>query len=423
MIIQSIIEKNSLICSDCIFRQQEEQHTLRKMNMFKKMLKCYDYSLILAVFLLCGFGLIMIYSSSMITAVTRYETSSDYFFKKQLISLLLATAAFLFMMFFPYRAYLNGKFLRVLFFGSVGVLGLLFLFGHVAGGAQSWFKFAGRAFQPAEFVKLASIIYLSAVYEKKQAYIKQFGKGALPPVIFTVLICVFVILQPDIGTAFIIWMIAMAIIACSGMGIKNMVKLIILALFFLLLLSPLILLNADDIFNKERLSRLTAYSDPFQYEDGAGYQLVNSYIAIGSGGLKGLGLGESIQKYGYLPEPHTDFIMAVIAEELGIFGVLFVLVLLGYIVLKGLFIARKCQDPFGTLIAVGVSSMIGIQTFINLGGLTGLIPITGVTLPFISYGGSSLLVLLLSTGLLVNVSMFVNYREQYKKEKVGRDVF
>lgn len=124
-----------------------------------------------------------------------------------------------------------------------------------------------------------------------------------------------------------------------------------------------------------------------------------------------------MQKYGYLPEAHTDFIMAVVAEELGIFGVLFVLTLLAFIVLKGLYIARKCTDPFGTLIAVGVSSMIAIQTAVNLGGVTGLIPITGVTLPFVSYGGSSLLVLLISMGLLVNVSMFVNYREQYKKEK------
>ncbi|MED0651433.1 FtsW/RodA/SpoVE family cell cycle protein [Aeribacillus sp. FSL K6-1121] len=385
--------------------------------MLKRILKSYDYSLILAVFLLCGFGLVMVYSSSMIMAVTRYYTESDYFFRKQLSSLLLATIAFLVMMFFPYRALLNGKFIRILFFGSIAVLGLLFIFGHVAGGSQSWFKVAGRAIQPGEFVKLSAIIYLSAVYEKKQSYIWHFGKGALPPVIFTVLICVFVMLQPDIGTSFIIGMIALSIILCSGMGIKNMLKLVLLALFFLLLLSPLILFKADDIFSKERLSRFTGYTDPFEHEDGAGYQLVNSYIAIGSGGLTGLGLGESVQKYGYLPEAHTDFIMAVVAEELGIFGVLFVLALLAFIVLKGLYIARKCTDPFGTLIAVGVSSMIAIQTAVNLGGVTGLIPITGVTLPFVSYGGSSLLVLLISMGLLVNVSMFVNYREQYKKEK------
>lgn len=146
--------------------------------------------------------------------------------------------------------------------------------------------------------------------------------------------------------------------------------------------------------------------------------MVNSYIALGAGGWKGLGLGQSIQKFNYLPEAHTDFIMAVIAEELGLFGVLFVLLLLTYIVLRGFQIARKCTDPFGSLLAVGISSMVAIQTFINLGGLTGLIPITGVTLPFISYGGSSLLLLMASMGILINVSMFTNYHSMYStKEK------
>lgn len=383
--------------------------------MLKKVMKSYDYSLILAIFLLCGFGLIMIYSSSMITAAAYYEYPTDFFFKRQLYAILIGSVAFFVTMFFPYRAYLNGKFLRLLFFGSLGILGLLFVFGHVAGGAQSWFKLFGRAMQPGEFVKLSVIIYLAAVYEKKQSYINEFGKGALPPVVFTVLICVFVILQPDIGTAFIIALIASAMIICSGMSIKSMLKLILLAVFFVVLLSPLIIWKADTIFNTARLSRFDGFTEPFVNEQGSGYQLVNSYIAIGSGGLGGLGLGESVQKYGYLPEAHTDFIMAVIAEELGIFGVSFVLILLAFIVFKGFFVARKCEDAFGTLIAIGISSMIAIQTGINLGGLTGLIPITGVTLPFISYGGSSLLLLLLSMGILVNVSMFVNYRE--KKEK------
>src|SRR5690606_23087246 len=144
---------------------------------------------------------------------------------------------------------------------------------------------------------------------------------------------------------------------------------------------------------------------------------VNSYIALGAGGWTGLGLGQSIQKFNYLPEAHTDFIMAVIAEELGLFGVMFVLLLLSYIIFRGFQIARKCPDSFGSLLAIGISSMIAIQTFINLGGLTGIIPITGVTLPFISYGGSSLLLLLLSMGVLLNVSMFTNYHATYRNKQ------
>jgi cell division protein FtsW len=383
--------------------------------MVKKILKSYDYSLILAVVLLCAFGLVMVYSSSMITAVARYEVEADYFFQRQKLALIAGGLAFIAMMIFPYRAFLTSGMLKLIVFGSIGLLGSLFFIGHVAGNAQSWIRLGGMNLQPGEFVKLSVIIYLAAVYDKKQTYIDEFGRGVLPPLIFTGIICFFVIIQPDFGTAFIIVMIAICMILCSGMAIKSIGKLISLVFLFGIFMSPVIMFKADQIFSEERLSRFTGFADPFAYEGGAGYQLVNSFYAIGSGGLTGLGLGQSVQKYGYLPESHTDFIMAVIAEELGIFGVMFVLILLSFIVLKGFSIARKCQDPFGTLLAVGISSMVAIQAMINLGGLTGLMPITGVPLPFISYGGSSILLLLISMGLLVNVSMFTTYRETYQK--------
>ncbi len=381
--------------------------------MVKKIIKSYDYSLILAVILLCSFGLVMVYSSSMITAVARYGYEPDHFFQRQKLALFAGSLAFLVMMVFPYRAFLNSRILKIIVFGSIGLLISLFFIGHVAGNAQSWIKIGGMSLQPGEFVKLSVIIYLAAVYDKKQSYIDEFSRGVLPPLIFTGLICFFVVIQPDFGTAFIIGMIAVCMIVSSGMAIKSMLKLISLLVLFVILMSPYIVIKG--FFSEEQLSRFTGVSDPFGNEGGAGYQLVNSFYAIGSGGLKGLGLGQSVQKYGYLPESHTDFIMAIIAEELGILGVLFVLILLSFIVTKGITIARKCQDPFGTLLAVGISSMVAIQTMINLGGLTGLIPITGVPLPFISYGGSSILLLLISMGLLVNVSMFTNYRDVYKK--------
>jgi cell division protein FtsW len=389
----------------------------KRFTMIKKIIRSYDYSLIAAVLLLAGFGVVMIYSASMVTAVTRFGVESDYFFKKQLMWLIIGFVGFLATMIFPYKAYASPKILLGIVFGSIGVLILVFLIGHTAGNAQSWIKIGGMSLQPAEFVKLSVIIYLAAVYAKKQSYINQFDKAVLPPILFTIVICILVMIQPDFGTAFIIGLISLAMVICSGMEMKNLVKLIFLGLVALVIASPIILLNADSIFSKERMSRFDGFIDPFTHEDDAGYQLVNSYIAIGSGGLSGLGLGEGIQKYGYLPESHTDFIMAVIAEELGIFGVGFVLLLLAYIVLKGMLIARKCDDPFGSLLAIGISSMIGIQSFINLGGITGLIPITGVPLPFVSYGGSSLFLLMLAMGILVNVSMFVNYRNFYQSEK------
>jgi cell division protein FtsW len=304
--------------------------------------------------------------------------------------------------------------------GSLIVLAALFIFGHVAGNAQSWFKLGARSIQPSEFVKLCVIIYLSAVYAKKQSYINEFNRGVVPPLIYLAGVFLLVAIQPDFGTAAIIVAIAATVVMSSGMNIRNILKLVISGLA---IGSPVILFLRDEIFSETRLARFTALSDPFSFEQGSGYHLVNSYLAIGSGGINGLGLGQSVQKLGYLPESHTDFIMAVIAEELGIWGVGFVLLSLGFIVLRGIYIAMKCTDPFGSLLAIGISSMIGLQSFINLAGISGIIPLTGVPLPFVSYGGSSLLQLSMAMGILVNVSMFVNYEAKYKhKEEQPKSV-
>ncbi|MFC4320318.1 putative lipid II flippase FtsW [Litchfieldia salsa] len=388
--------------------------------MLKRIIKSYDYPLIIAVCLLCLFGLVMVYSSSMVLAATKFSNPT-FFFDRQKFSLILGFLGFLATMAFPYKAYSYTKLLIAMALFSIGMLVIVYTFGHTANNAQSWLMLGTRGIQPSEFSKLSVIIYLAAVYAKKQSYIDQFDKAVMPPILFTLIICGFVAIQPDIGTAFIIGMIAVTIILCSGMGGKTLTKLALLAMIGIGISSPIIMMQYDKVFTEERMSRFHGFIDPFETEEDAGYQLVNSYIALGSGGFTGLGLGQSVQKFGYLPEAHTDFIMAVIAEELGVVGVLFVLLLLLFIILRGFMIARKCEDPFGSLLAIGISSMLAIQAFINLGGLTGIIPITGVTLPFISYGGSSLILLLLSMGILVNVSMFVNYHDNYSqktKEKV-----
>ncbi|MCH6265750.1 MULTISPECIES: putative lipid II flippase FtsW [Neobacillus] len=382
--------------------------------MVKKILKSYDYSLIIAIILLCTFGLIMIYSSSMAWAVQRYDVPSDYFYQKQKMWLLLFAFIFLFTAIIPYKIM---KFTQVMVFivltSLITLLGL-FVFGTVAGGAQSWYQIGGFKFQPSEFVKLAIIIYLAAVYSKKQDYINQFNKGVLPPIFFLFIVCVLIALQPDYGTASIIALIAGMIIFSSGMNYKTIGKLLVMAIIIIL---PLFIAAKGFIFSEKRLERFSSWGDPFADAQNAGFHLANSFIAIGQGGINGLGLGKSIQKLGYLPESHTDFIMAVIAEELGIWGVGFVILLLAYIVLRGIYIGLQCKDPFGSLLAIGISSMIGIQTFINLGGISGVIPLTGVPLPFISYGGSSLLMLAAAMGILVNVSMFVKYEKKYKTKK------
>lgn len=381
--------------------------------MFKKIIKSYDYTLIIVLVMLAIFGLIMVYSSSVVSSVQRYGYESDYFYQRQKIFLLLSLFAFVVMAIIPYKIYQSNKILIPMVFLSLLGLSGLFIFGHVAGNAESWYKIGTTSLQPSEFVKLCVIIYLSAVYAKKQSYINEFNRGVIPPLAYLLLVSVLIGIQPDVGTAAIILIIACTVILSSGMSFKNIMK---LGGIGLVVAIPTLLVLKDKLFTDVRLGRFLAYQDPFTDEQGFGWQLANSYLALGSGGIKGLGLGQSIQKLGYLPESHTDFIMAIIAEELGIFGVSFVLLCLGYIVLRGIFIGMKCKNAFGSLLAIGISSMIGIQSFINLGGISGVIPLTGVPLPFVSYGGSSLLQLSIAMGILVNISMFVNYEQNYKPD-------
>lgn len=381
--------------------------------MFKKILKSYDYSLIIAIVLLSLFGLVMVYSASMASAVQRYHVPSDYFYQKQKLYLIASGLIFIFIALFPYKIMKSTKFLLPMVGLSIlGLLGL-FVFGQVRGNAQSWYDFGFISIQPAEFVKISLIIYLSAVYAKKQAYINKFNHGVLPPLAYLVIVLGLIAFQPDFGTALIIGLIAGTIILSSGMNIKNITKLVLLGM---ILISPVFLVLQDEIFSEKRLERFQVLSNPFEDELDSGFHLANSYIAIGSGGVNGLGLGKSVQKLGYLPESHTDFIMAVIAEELGVWGVSFVILTLAYIVLRGIYLGLRCKDPFGSLLAIGISSMIGIQSFINLAGVSGVMPLTGVPLPFVSYGGSSLLQLAIAAGILVNVSMFVKYENKYKQK-------
>ncbi|MCJ7843265.1 FtsW/RodA/SpoVE family cell cycle protein [Lederbergia sp. NSJ-179] len=389
--------------------------------MLKKILKSYDYSIIIVYILLSLFGLIMIYSASMVIAIQKYNVPADYFYEKQKINLLIGFIAFLFFAIFPYKAFRNKKLLITM--TIVSILGLLAVsvIGHNANNAQSWIELGARRIQPSEFVKLSVIIYLSAVYANKQKYIDQLNIGVLPPVIYLVLVCFLIKMEPDNGTAIITFLIGMVIIFCSGMKFRTIGKLVMIGIGSAALLSPFVILKFDKFFTEGNMKRITGYLDPFGTYNEQGFQLVNSYLAIGSGGLKGVGLGQGIQKYGYLPEIHTDFIMSTISEELGIFGVGFVILGIAYLVLRGIMIGARCRDSFGSMLAIGIAAMIGIQTFINLGGMSGLIPITGVTLPFISYGGSSIIVLSIAMGLLANISMFTHFDEKYRSENNVKD--
>ncbi|HEY4551683.1 MAG TPA: FtsW/RodA/SpoVE family cell cycle protein [Bacillaceae bacterium] len=385
--------------------------------MLKKVLKSYDYSLIVVYILLCLFGLVMVYSASMVMAVQWYEKAPDFFYQKQKVNLLIAFVVFLAFAIFPYKAYRNKKILISITLLAVLGLFAVTVFGHVTNNAQSWINLGSRKIQPSEFVKITVIIYLSAAYSNKQSYIDQFNKGVFPPLVYLVFVCFLIAAEPDNGTALIVFLIGLSIILSSGMRLKTIMKLFGMGLLMAAALVPLLIIKYESIFTENRLGRIQGFLDPFGRAAKEGFQLVNSYLAIGSGGVKGLGLGQSVQKLGYLPEAHTDFIMAIIAEELGVAGVAIVVCGLSYIVLRGIFIGIRSRDPFGSMLAIGISSMIAIQSFINLGGMSGLIPITGVTLPFISYGGSSLIMLSMSMGILANVSMFKNFDERYRSRQ------
>ncbi len=297
------------------------------------------------------------------------------------------------------------KLIKIIILGIIILLIAVRIFGYSAGNAKSWINLGPLNLQPSEFAKLGIIMYLASVYSKKQAYIDNFNRGVLPPLILTAIILALIIAQPDIGTASIIFLIACSVIFSSGIRFKHLFLLVAIGLLLVAIAIP-------SMITDERISRFTGAYAPFESPKDDGYQLIQSYVAIGVGGLTGEGLGQGVQKLGYLFGPHTDFIMAVIAEELGFIGVFIVIGSLAIIVLRGIYISRKCEDTFGALLAIGISSMVGIQAFINLGSASGILPITGVTLPFVSYGGSSLLILLISMGILNNIAMTVKKKEQ-----------
>lgn len=372
--------------------------------------KNFDYTLMITPILLSGFGVIMVYSASMVTAVLE-GLDSTYYLTKQFQWFSFGLILFFICSVIPYKKYQH-LVKPIIFISIILLIAVLFYGKNVNHAVRSIVLFGGFSIQPAEFVKIGLIIYLASVYSKKQSYIHNFFTGVLPPLILMTLILSLIILQPDIGTSVIILLIAGSIILSAGIRFRHLLLLLSISVTGILLLIPY-------LATEKRLARITGAYQPFDSPGDGGHHLIHSYLAIGNGGLTGEGLGQSVQKLGFLWGAHTDFIMSVIAEELGFIGVFIVIGLLATIVLRGIYIARKCPDNFGTFLAIGISSMIGIQAFINLGAISGILPITGVPLPFLSYGGSSLLVLMISMGILNNIARTVkeNERRQVREDQ------
>lgn len=377
----------------------------------KKYFKEFDYPLFITYFILCIFGLIMIYSASMMVAVNRLGQEPDFFYKKQLLNLIISAFAFMVGVTIPYKKYRKKPMFAAILAITFIFLGAVHLAGYSpsGSGAKSWLNFGFANFQPSELAKLSFIILFAVVFANKNSNgtIDSIKHSILPMLVVFGVALFLIFLEPDIGSMGMLLAIGVCVIMVSGISIKTFTKLM-LPFFAILATGLLILYSYADVFLTERrLGRMKAFLNPFNYETSYGLQVANGYYAIGVGGISGTGLGQSVQKLGYLPEPQTDFILAIIAEELGMFGVIIVLGGIGFIVMRAIVIGIRAKDPMARIIAIGIASWIGIQTFVNVGGLSGLIPLTGVTLPFISYGGSSIVLLSLAMGILINVSMFV----------------
>jgi len=353
----------------------------------------FDFYMFLPVLLLVGIGVVMVYSASSALALKKFG-SDTYFLKKQAIyafmGILLLLAA--------YRTPIRT--LRHLTYPLVALtLVMLFAvhipaFGFSAGGATRWLNIGGISFQPAEFARFVLVLYLAYSLSRKQEQLDDFYIGFLPHLIVLGIFSFLIVLQPDFGSVVILGALTWIMMFMGGVPIKH------------LGLSLLVLFPAAYVFlvvESYRIERIISFFDPWQYAADGGYQIIHSLMAFGSGGIWGKGLGQGYQKLFYLPEPHTDFIFSVIGEELGLLGVLFILVLYGVIVYKGIRIALDAPDMFASLLAGGITFALALQVCVNTGVALALLPTKGLTLPFLSYGGTSLVLNLIAVGVLMKI--------------------
>ena len=267
--------------------------------------------------------------------------------------------------------------------------------GIKVGGASRWMRLAGLSFQPSELAKLTLAIYVSYSMAKKGPNMALFSRGFLPHIFVTGAFIILILLQPDLGTSIIVGCWLLILLFVGGVNLLHLFSLSLLCIPVVLWL----IWQAD-----YRLKRWWAFINPWEDPQGLGFQIIHSFLAFGSGGIFGVGLGNSKQKLFYLPEPHTDFILSILAEELGLAGLITIVILFGILIIRGIKISLDASDLYSSYLALGISSLIGLQVLINMGVVMGLLPTKGLTLPLISYGGSSLVVSLLGIGILLNIS-------------------
>lgn len=357
--------------------------------------KSYDKVLLLVMLLLLAFGSLMIYSStSVITPLLAKRNITEfYYFKRHILTVFLGSLALLFT--YSLRPEVLKRFSFALLIFSFVLLCLVFLphVGVTAGGARRWIRLWPTTFQPSELVKLAMVVFLARYMSSPGYNTEKFASFMKPVLIMAVFQLVF-LKQPDFGSTMSLAFLTFAMLFISGMRLRYIASVLILAV-------PVIYKLAMEPY---RLRRITSFLNPWRDPLGNGFQLVQSFISLGSGGLTGLGLGESKQKLSFLPASHTDFIFCLVGEELGLVGALVLISLFIFLFVKGISIAGRSKDRFVSYLAYGLTLMITLQALINFAVVTGLVPTKGLPLPFLSYGGSALLVNMAAIGILLKIS-------------------
>jgi cell division protein FtsW len=357
-----------------------------------------DPVLFFVVMALSAFGLVMVYSASAVFAAAN-NGDSLYFFKRQLINFAAGIAIMVIVFRVGYQRLVRLGAPLLLLTAVLLVLVLVPGLGSRAGGSSRWLRLGPVGFQPGELAKVAFIVYLACSLTRKRKNIKKFGSGFLPPLLVCGLLILLLLGQPDFGTAATLTIMLFLMLFVAGTRITYIVVAALAALpmaYGLIAGSPY------------RMRRLLAFLDPWTHRFDIGYQISESLMSFGSGGVTGVGLGEGKHKLFFLPAAHTDFIYSIVGEELGLIGAVLVLVLFAVFVWRGLRAALRAPDLFGTYLAFGLTTLVGLQVLINVGVVTGLLPTKGLTLPFLSYGGSSLICTLMAAGILLDISAAAN---------------
>ena len=363
-----------------------------------------DFTLLITVLLLLALGLIMVLSASAPTAAAKNNNNSYYYFIRQLIFAVIGLFLMYFISRIDYRIY--QRFYKHAWLISILLLIAVFAFGSDSHGAKRWIDLGIITFQPSEIVKILMIIFYAGILVKDREELGSFWKGIVKHLLYLVPIAALLVMEPHVSTTMVITIVVCIMMIMAGCKFWQFILSGIIALTAAGGAAT-VLYYASSWFQKKFqyiVTRFITFTDPWQDATGKGWQIIQSLYAIGSGGLFGVGLGESKQKYLYLSEPYNDFIFSVLAEELGFVGCLLVFVLFAFFIWRGVLIAMRAPDMFGSLVAIGITALVGVQVIINVAVVTSSMPVTGMQLPFFSYGGTALALLLCEVGILLSIS-------------------